>query len=297
MNPAWRDRLLMIGMGLGVLALGFSVVVALRGTRGEVPPKRPAAYKYQEEPVAPALPESHPSAGDEIEMQSSQAACPDGVEAWWSADWWSAGMAETQVMDSVNSRGFALRNDISLINDMGGRRAFGFDGQDDFVELEDHTKLRHLPRFTLAAWIKAVSEPRFRGIVGKIHSQEPRPGYLLNINAEDRLRCDVVENHATSRFGAAVSDIPVADNKWHHVACTYDGSQVKVFVDGVQRGSTSYRGVVGVTHEPLVIGKDPFLFENRHLKGIIDEVAIFSRPLTAPELGPLMSLTAERCAR
>jgi len=102
----------------------------------------------------------------------------------------------------------------------------------DFVEFQDHGPLRDLPRFTLAAWIKAVPEPRFRGIVGKIHSQEPRPGSLLSLNAEGQLRCDAVDNH----------------------------------------------------------------FENRHFNGLIDEIAIFARPLTVRELDALMNLTAEQCA-
>lgn len=273
----------MIGMGLGVLALCISVVVALRGTRGEVPPKRHVPYDH-DRGLLPTLvtPEPEPP---------SVSRCPAGVMAWWS------GNTVALQMDSVRDQGLALRNSVAISEGRNDRRAFNFDGNHDFVELKEQHQLRDLPRFTLAAWIKAAREPRFRGIVGKIHSQEPRSGYLLSLNAGGRLRCDAVDNHATSRFGAAVSDLRVDDNEWHHVACTYDGNQVKVFVDGVQRGSTSYSGVVGVTHEPLVIGKDPFIYENRHFKGLIDEIAIFSRPLPAQELTTLMSLLAEECAR
>ena len=266
----------MIGMGLGVLALGFAAVrVAL--------PKRPVPYDH-ERGLLPTLVTNEPE-------PPPAPRCPSGVIAWSSGN-----TAAFHAMGEEGDRGLAVRNHVSISGESrNGRRSFEFNGNTSFVELKEQNRLRNLPRFTLAAWIKAAPEPRFRGIVGQIQPQEPRSGYLLNLNAQDRLRCDVVHNHATSLFGAAVSDIPVADDRWHHVACTYDGNKVKVFVDGVQRGSKHYGGAVGITHEPLLVGKDPFAFENRHFRGHIDDVAIFSRPLPEEELTTLMSLTAEQC--
>ena len=78
------------------------------------------------------------------------------------------------------------------------------------------------------------------------------------------------------------------DNKWHHLVQTYDGTQMKVYLDGVQSGSAkSATGTVSYssTYQDLYIG------ETRHtspsgyysFKGKISNVQVFDSAL--PETG------------
>jgi len=63
---------------------------------------------------------------------------------------------------------------------------------------------------------------------------------------------------------------------WHHVALTYNGSEIKLYVNGTLMDSTAYNGVININTNNLTIGKN--------FSGIIDEVRIWSRTLNQDEI-------------
>ncbi len=73
-------------------------------------------------------------------------------------------------------------------------------------------------------------------------------------------------------------DLPTAPNGWNHVAMTYDGSQLRLYVNGTQVASTPATGVVVDSDEPLLVG-DYIGFSGR-----VDELALFGRTLTPTEV-------------
>ena len=74
----------------------------------------------------------------------------------------------------------------------------------------------------------------------------------------------------------------IADNKWHHVAATYDGSTVRLYVDGVQEATHAISGnFLPGTGNPLLIGHGSS--PSYGFPGDIDEVAIYDHALTATE--------------
>ena len=64
-------------------------------------------------------------------------------------------------------------------------------------------------------------------------------------------------------FGAPVTPQAIADGKWHHVAGTYDGKQMNLYVDGKQIGSKAIEGKLNTqSTQPMKIGSygnEPFL--------------------------------------
>jgi hypothetical protein len=79
----------------------------------------------------------------------------------------------------------------------------------------------------------------------------------------------------------------VADNNWHHIAGTYDGQEIKVYVDGQLQGTTAYTGGITYTNPapgPLSIGRRECNCPNGYYEGLIDEVEIFDHALTQPEI-------------
>jgi plastocyanin len=81
---------------------------------------------------------------------------------------------------------------------------------------------------------------------------------------------------------------PAADGKWHHIAVTFAGAKTtgELWVDGADQGATALTlagaGGVGApgAGETFTIGSAG----DRFLAGLIDEVRIFDRPLTADEI-------------
>jgi hypothetical protein len=75
--------------------------------------------------------------------------------------------------------------------------------------------------------------------------------------------------------------------RWSHLAVTYDGTMLKLFVNGDQVSSRATRGAILSTPDPLWIGGNHPYGEYFH--GLIDEVRIYDRALSRSELRAEMS--------
>jgi hypothetical protein len=71
-------------------------------------------------------------------------------------------------------------------------------------------------------------------------------------------------------------------NAWTHVALTYDGSALRLFVNGTQVATRSVGGTIQSSTNPLWIGgNQPY---GEYFTGLIDEVRVYSRALSATEV-------------
>ena len=75
---------------------------------------------------------------------------------------------------------------------------------------------------------------------------------------------------------------PIPLNTWSHLAATYDGQTLRLYVNGVQVGSAAANGTVRKTTYPLFIGRES-LYDN-HFAGTLDEVQIYDHALTTAEI-------------
>ena len=77
---------------------------------------------------------------------------------------------------------------------------------------------------------------------------------------------------------------------WSHVAGTYDGSTLRVYVNGVEDGSLPATGPIPTNTIPLIFGADSghgSLFD-----GAIDEVTLYGRALSAQEIAAWLTASA-----
>ena len=65
---------------------------------------------------------------------------------------------------------------------------------------------------------------------------------------------------------------------------TYDGSSLALFVDGALDGSMAVSGSIITTTQPVRIGGGAPAGAPLHFQGLIDEVSIYDRALTAVEI-------------
>jgi hypothetical protein len=74
------------------------------------------------------------------------------------------------------------------------------------------------------------------------------------------------------------------DGQFHHVAASYDGATIRLYIDGVDVGSRAISG--SITHSnsstPAYIGADRIA--NRNGKLVVDEVSLFGRALSLTEI-------------
>ena len=80
---------------------------------------------------------------------------------------------------------------------------------------------------------------------------------------------------------------PLPINTWTHLAGTYDGAVLRLFVNGVEVANIPVSGPMPTSTGPLRIGGNSLWKE--FFKGRIDEVRIYNRALSPAEIGAAMN--------
>jgi hypothetical protein len=136
---------------------------------------------------------------------------------------------------------------------------------------------------TLAAWIQpTANQSGWRTIL-----QRETDAYALNAsNSNGPLRPS-----GGGTLGGAFQWVsgPTASpvNAWTHVAMTYDGSTLRLYVNGTLVSSTAASGAIQTSSSPLWIGgNNPY---GEYFQGLIDEARVYNRALTATEVQSAMN--------
>jgi hypothetical protein len=156
-------------------------------------------------------------------------------------------------------------------------RSLTFDGIDDLITIDSTSLLNPLTAMTLEAWVFPTTTAGTRDII--IKEGENADVYNLYArNWQGLPESNVnIEGAPITAEGAA---LPA--NQWTHVAGTYNGSVVRLFVNGVQVAVTTQAGTVTPSAGPLRIGGNSLWGE--FFQGRIDEVRVYNRALTQAEI-------------
>src|SRR4030042_2832085 len=135
-----------------------------------------------------------------------------------------------------------------------------FDGVDDYIEAANSPSLNISgSSVTISAWVKYHDTGTHDIIVGKVFNstahQSPYFDYSLHIlnysGANDLPRMYVT---TTSGIDSEPSTVAITPDQWSYVVGTYDGANIKIYLDGVQTGSEPHTGTLNTSDTPLRIG-------------------------------------------
>jgi hypothetical protein len=182
-------------------------------------------------------------------------------------------------------------NDPSWIKGVFLGSALRFDGN-DFVRIPDSSDLES-QNLTVSAWVRADGSPgQFKYVLAKGQSGGCITGsYGLFTGGNSGLVFYVYDG-AGFHFSPGVEASQVWDNKWHHVAGTYDGQTVRFFLDGTQIG-TGTPSTAPVFYD-LPGGGDTTVgayVDNTcslYLVGDIDGVSVWNRALPISDIYTLL---------
>jgi len=108
---------------------------------------------------------------------------------------------------------------------------------------------------------------------GIVNNWDSNKGYMLMVWNSGEVICNLGLD--TGFAGGQPSSEKVLLNKWNHIACTYDGSQVKVYVNGkLSRQDPATGSLTYVPLAPLQIGTG--WTSPSYVSGYIDRVAIYN---------------------
>ena len=91
--------------------------------------------------------------------------------------------------------------------------------------------------------------------------------------------------HQGGAFPRAPGKTPVETNRWYFLAMTYDGKDLKLYVNGKLDGSAKLPGGIQFLTLPLRFSNNPAApNEAWGISGILDEVELWDKPMTEEEI-------------
>jgi len=173
----------------------------------------------------------------------------------------------------------------------GNSHSLSFDGLSHYVEVAADSLLNPTERITLEAWIKPLSrgEVSFSSTIVGMHdpSGSGEAGYVMSFGNSGILSISFeIDTDAQVLQLGEVQTPPVIElDRWSHIAATWDGSVITLYIDGHIFETVNCDGKMLVSANPFRIAKSSDLSTgSRHFNGLIDEVRIWRVCRTQPEI-------------
>jgi hypothetical protein len=154
-----------------------------------------------------------------------------------------------------------------------------FDGRDDYVDIGP-VLAGGASQLTVEAWVYRRDTNDARVVCKSRGINIPDHVFCLGVvGVGDR---NIVRARLTTSTGAGSYDSTVAfpTSTWTHVAFTYDGAHVRLFVNGQAAGTFARTGAVVASPYVVTIG-NVNTWAARYFNGVIDDVRIYDRALSA----------------
>jgi hypothetical protein len=199
----------------------------------------------------------------------------------------------TAIDSSASARNGTIRQALRAPGKFGN--ALSFDGVDDWVTVTDTTASPFdlTTGMTVSAWVNPSLMSGWetilmkeRGVAGAgllsyaLYAHDGAPLAAGQPVPGGYVRLDPVATTADRAVRGAAT-LPV--NTWSHIATTYDGVRQRFFLNGVLVATANGTGSIAVSNGAIRIGGNASS-TGEFFQGLIDEVRVYNRALTAAEI-------------
>ena len=157
-------------------------------------------------------------------------------------------------------------------------------GSTDYLEIADDNRLDITNALTVMAWVRPDTIPAsgLKSIVSKDEN------YEFHINSSGNIFWWWQTSGGATRTLTS-SGASLSPGNWYHVAIVYSSTGLqKIYIDGVERASSTRSETLLVNADPLQIGADQG-YPGRQFDGLIDEVRIYDAALDATQVSVAMN--------
>ena len=151
-----------------------------------------------------------------------------------------------------------------------------FDGDNDKIVVNSLSNFAP-SEVTFEAWFKKPTGSGYKGLVDK--GRDNYGAYTINVDETGSKATFTAKISGGNR--SVVCATQYGSNVWTHVAGTYDGTDLKIYLNGSLDGTTNIPGVLGSNTLPITIGSTN---DGLEYGGEIGEVRIYPRALTAAQV-------------
>ena len=158
-------------------------------------------------------------------------------------------------------------------------KAYNFDGSSSKMEAlhSDSLEMRDVNQVTVIAWVNHDNNQKGNIAI----AQKSDRSYILRLD-DDKPAFIIDPVNATKRWSS--DNTPLTNGVWYHLAGVYDGTNVRIYVDGVVGSDTNTANDMdsGSAYN-LGIGMN-LDTGGRHFDGQIDDISIWDQALTADQV-------------
>ena len=220
-------------------------------------------------------------------LQASGNPLWNGLQAYYTAD--------NTPNDALGTYNGTLTNGATygtgIIN-----QGFSLDGVNDYVDFGNVLDFDGSTPFSISCWINTNNVTSFRTPLGKAQNLAPFTGYWFLITSTGQLRFVLSNDLNSPNWLAIENSTTLSTSTWYHCVMTYDGSKsstgLKVYVDNALNTqnviSNTLTGSISNSKNFRVGARD----NGQLYDGLVDEVAVFNKELTASEVTELYNAGA-----
>jgi hypothetical protein len=160
--------------------------------------------------------------------------------------------------------------------------ALQFNGSSNYVEIPSSSTMNQTgAALTLSAWVyKTANQANWRMLIHRQAGTSTGDQWALAFNGDKAV---LAVNTGTLATVTAPTATPV--NQWVHVAGTWDGSTMRLYINGSQVATTARSGTITVESKTVTIGAGRNgTAMDEFFAGRINEARIYSRALSASEV-------------
>jgi fibronectin type 3 domain-containing protein len=155
--------------------------------------------------------------------------------------------------------------------------ALVFNGSTALVTIADSASLHLSTGMTLEAWVNPTAvNALWRDVMYKGNDAYYLEATSTNVGAP------AAGGTVGGNDGVAYGSTALPINTWTHLAATYDGTTVRLYVNGTQVGSLAQSGTIAISGIPVTIGGDATY--GQYFQGMIDEVRIYNTALSPAQI-------------
>jgi hypothetical protein len=156
-----------------------------------------------------------------------------------------------------------------------------FNGTSDYVEVNP-APVGSESALTISCWVNTTNTGT-RGLVSK--GTGGFSDFVLFGNLSP-YKIGIFLQTTTANSGNVYSTTTLNDGKWHFMTASWDGSNVRLYVDGSLEGSAAITGTLNNSESNMYIGA--YSDDDNYLDGNLANVAIWNRALTSDEINTAM---------
>lgn len=163
--------------------------------------------------------------------------------------------------------------------------AYSFNGTSHYIKVLDNNSLDLTQNLTLSSWIEPNSLNNEQAILGK-GTNIGHTWYALHHNVLNPKKTGISLQNLPAVSTCFINSSQLSINNWNHLLATYNGSELKLYLNGVLVNTTTKNiQLMPNSLTDLFIGCE--LNNFRFFNGKLDDIGIWNRALTTDEISNL----------